>query len=71
MTSANDDARDERSRVGLCFTCRHASRIVSAHGSTFYLCTWSKVDPAFPRYPRLPVSSCTAFTPSDDPPQPA
>ena len=68
MTSADADARAEESRVGLCFRCAHASTIVSSHGSTFYLCQWSKIDPAFPRYPRLPVVRCAAYTAAPDSP---
>jgi hypothetical protein len=66
MTNPDDAARDEEARVGLCFSCAHSARIVSARGSTFYLCEWSKVDAAFPRYPRLPVAACAAWTPSTD-----
>ncbi|MBX6342437.1 MAG: hypothetical protein IRY97_08260, partial [Thermomicrobiaceae bacterium] len=36
---------------GLCTTCRHAERVRGAR-STFWLCARSRVDPAFPRYPR-------------------
>jgi hypothetical protein len=71
MTTDADDARTEGARVGLCFRCQHASRIVSARGSTFYLCEWSKVDPAFPKYPRLPVVACAAWVPSADRQSPA
>jgi hypothetical protein len=49
--------------VGLCATCRHARRIVSARGSVFWLCRRSETDPAFPRYPALPVLACTGYEP--------
>jgi 3-isopropylmalate/(R)-2-methylmalate dehydratase large subunit len=37
--------------------------ITSARGSTFYLCRMSFADPAFPRYPPLPVVTCGGFVP--------
>ena len=46
---------------GLCATCRRARRITSDRGSIFVLCTYSTVDPTFPKYPRLPVIACRAF----------
>jgi hypothetical protein len=27
----------------------------------FYLCQLSKVDPSFPKYPRLPVLKCSGY----------
>ena len=42
-------------RAGLCASCRFAEIITSSRGSTFYLCTLSATDPAFRRYPVLPV----------------
>lgn len=53
-------------RAGLCSLCRHARRIVSARGSTFYRCTVAEVDPRFPKYPRLPVRACVGFLPEPD-----
>ena len=47
--------------VGLCASCRHMRRIESDRGSIFYLCELSKIDPLFPKYPRLPVLSCTGY----------
>ncbi|HEY7969798.1 MAG TPA: hypothetical protein VID95_07360 [Candidatus Limnocylindrales bacterium] len=48
---------------GLCATCRHARPVVSARGSQFTLCERSRTDPAYPRYPRLPVLACRGFEP--------
>ena len=48
--------------VGLCESCRNV-RIVQTRTSTFYLCELSAVDPAFPRYPRLPVLRCRGYRP--------
>jgi hypothetical protein len=30
-------------------------------GSVFYLCQLSKADPKFPKYPRLPVLTCSGY----------
>jgi hypothetical protein len=50
------------SRVGLCFTCRHARRVPTPRAQ-FWLCELSKSDPAYDRYPRLPVLSCAGYEP--------
>ena len=47
---------------GLCADCRHARPITSARGSTFWRCSLSDADPTFPKYPRLPVTTCAGFT---------
>ena len=56
-------AADKRDRVGLCALCQHAEVIRSSKGSTFYLCKLSATDPRFPRYPALPVISCSGYQP--------
>jgi hypothetical protein len=48
--------------VGLCPVCLHC-RIVQTARSTFYLCGRSATDPAFPKYPRLPVVRCAGYEP--------
>ena len=55
---------------GLCAACVNARVITSGKGSTFWLCELSRTDPAFPRYPPLPVVRCSGFTPRppDEPP---
>jgi hypothetical protein len=63
VTDPSEIDRDERARVGLCVTCRHASRIANPRGSIFYLCERSRTDPGFPRYPRLPVIACIGWEP--------
>jgi hypothetical protein len=50
-----------RQMVGLCASCKHVRRIESDRGSVFYLCELSKVDPRFPKYPRLPVLICAGY----------
>jgi hypothetical protein len=54
--------------VGLCAACRHVRVVESKRGSRFYLCGLAAVDPAFPKYPGLPVLRCRGFTPDDSPP---
>ena len=56
--------------VGLCSVCRHAKVVENRKGSRFYLCGLAARDPAFPRYPPLPVIACEGFRPgiSPDPP---
>jgi len=48
-------------RVGLCASCRAAKRIVSSKQSEFWLCGRAERDPAFPKYPRLPVVRCAGY----------
>jgi GrpB-like predicted nucleotidyltransferase (UPF0157 family) len=49
------------SRAGLCADCVHARRVESARGSVFFLCELSLTDPRFPKYPRLPILSCSGY----------
>lgn len=53
----------EKDKLSLCADCRHAQRIQSSKGSLFLLCTLSKTDPHFPKYPRLPVLACSGYDP--------
>jgi hypothetical protein len=52
---------------GLCEDCVHARVVVNRRGSRFHLCERSKHDPAFPRYPRLPVLRCPGHERRDAP----
>ncbi len=52
--------------VGLCASCTHVRIIENRRGSRFYLCELSAVDPAFPRYPRLPVLQCRGYEPAPE-----
>ncbi len=52
---------DERTRVGLCFDCAHARRIVSTRGSTFYRCARAEREPEYPKYPPLPMGVCKGY----------
>lgn len=49
--------------VGLCAACRHARIIESRRGSRFWLCSRSRVDARFPKYPPLPVVRCAGYEP--------
>jgi len=59
------ESRAPDPRVGLCSRCLHSSRIVSARGSVFWLCQLASRDPAFAKYPRLPVLRCHGYHPGD------
>ena len=50
-------------RAGLCAICAHARRVTSGRGAVFWLCGRSAADPAFPKYPRLPVLRCDGHEP--------
>jgi len=47
--------------AGLCDACRHQKVVRNTRGSAFSLCERAKIDPAFPKYPRLPVTRCAGF----------
>jgi hypothetical protein len=49
------------SAVNLCLSCLHARRVESARGSQFLMCERSKMDPRYPKYPRLPVTTCAGY----------
>jgi hypothetical protein len=46
---------------GLCADCVHARFITSEKGSTFLQCQLAFRDARFPKYPRLPVLSCSGY----------
>jgi hypothetical protein len=46
---------------GLCDACLHQRLVPNTRGSVFSLCERSRQDPAYPRYPRIPVLSCPGF----------
>jgi len=53
--------RSQPSRAGLCDACAHQQLVRNTRGSTFSLCRRSRDDPAYVRYPRLPVLSCPGY----------
>jgi hypothetical protein len=50
--------------AGLCAQCLHRKRLRNDRGSVFLFCRKSETDPAYPKYPRLPVLRCAGFVPS-------
>jgi hypothetical protein len=58
-----DEQRSRREPAGLCDSCRHQQLVHNTRGSTFSLCRRSREDPAYPRYPRLPVRTCPGYEP--------
>ena len=55
------DAR--RRRIGDCVDCVHARVMQSAKGSEFWRCARADREPAFTKYPPLPVRGCTGREP--------
>jgi hypothetical protein len=47
--------------VGLCARCASGSVRENARGSRFWRCRRADSDPAFARYPPLPVVACPGF----------
>ncbi len=48
-------------QTGLCATCIHTRKVVSDRQSVFHRCLLSNEDPDFPKYPRLPVLTCSGW----------
>jgi hypothetical protein len=48
---------------GLCDGCAHQQLVPNTRGSVFSLCLRSRTDPAYARYPRLPVRECPGHEP--------
>jgi len=59
--SAPNSSPEANLRLGLCAHCLHARLIESSKGSQFLRCQLSQSDPAFPKYPRLPVLACPGY----------
>jgi hypothetical protein len=49
--------------IGLCSSCAHQKLIRSGRGSEFSMCLRHREDPAYPKYPRLPVLRCPGHEP--------
>ena len=49
--------------AGLCDLCARRREIRTDRGSVFTLCERGLTDPAWPKYPRLPVHLCGGFEP--------
>jgi hypothetical protein len=52
---------------GLCDNCVHQQLVPNTRGSVFSLCQRSREDPAYPRYPRVPVLECPGYEPPVSP----
>jgi hypothetical protein len=63
MAAPQKPSGDGVRRSGLCDRCEYQQLVHTTRGSTFSLCTRSREDPAYPRYPRLPVLACAGFRP--------
>jgi hypothetical protein len=50
-------------RAGLCDACSHQRLVRNTRGSTFSLCERAKAEPAFAKYPPVPVLACPGFEP--------
>ncbi len=50
-----------RPAAGLCDSCAFQRVVPNTRGSVFSLCNRSREDPAYPRYPRLPVRDCPGY----------
>ena len=48
--------------AALCDSCKHQKAVRNTRGSEFSMCELSKTDPRFPKYPRLPVKSCSGYS---------
>ncbi|HKJ24249.1 MAG TPA: hypothetical protein VKB65_05460 [Myxococcota bacterium] len=53
----------DEAAVGQCASCRHAFTQDGARGSVFWRCLRADRDPAYPRYPPLPVRRCAGHEP--------
>jgi hypothetical protein len=53
--------------AGLCDTCVHQQIVRNTRGSSFSLCRRSRTEPAYPKYPPLPVVACPGHEPRAQP----
>jgi hypothetical protein len=61
MSSGSTSAEPRAPGAGLCDGCRHQKLVPNTRGSVFSLCMRSRQDPAYPRYPPLPVRACPGY----------
>ncbi|MCB0875295.1 MAG: hypothetical protein R2718_09750 [Solirubrobacterales bacterium] len=47
--------------AGLCDRCAHQRVVRNTRGSAFSRCELARTDPAFVKYPRVPVLRCPGF----------
>ena len=58
-----ENRRLSDAETGLCAHCAHAREIQTTGRSAFVRCGRSDADPHFPRYPTLPMHTCTGYEP--------
>lgn len=63
MAGSSDRGEGRRPPAGLCDRCEHQQLVPNTRGSVFSLCRRSRLEPAYPRYPRLPVRDCPGYEP--------
>jgi hypothetical protein len=61
MSSVTASTARHRPEAGLCESCAFQRVVPNTRGSVFSLCNRSREDPAYPRYPRLPVLDCPGY----------
>ncbi len=61
MSSVSASTARDRPGAGLCDSCAFQRVVPNTRGSVFSLCNRSREDPAYPRYPRLPVLDCPGY----------
>jgi len=49
------------SHIGLCLNCQYARHVEAKESTVYFLCERSLTDPAFPKYPPLPVLRCAGY----------
>jgi hypothetical protein len=54
-----------RPPAGLCDSCTQQKLIGTTRGSEFSMCLRARTDPAYPKYPRIPVAACPGWEPRD------
>jgi hypothetical protein len=57
--------------TGLCGSCAHQRIVRSGRGSTFSMCERGLTDPAWAKYPPLPVLRCPGHEPRERADRPA
>jgi len=66
MDANDEDTEKDRllarltTEPGLCRSCAHL-RLLASSRSVFVRCGLAETDPAFPRYPPLPVLACRGY----------
>lgn len=54
--------QEVEARVGLCGSCGSAKVLATKTGAAIFQCQRSAVDASFPKFPPLPMKSCSAYS---------